>query len=93
MPRSKVGIRVERWHNVVYISYSAIQNFAKDRGFDRYRLEKIIEDLGGVRTAVNMLANTNLDTLKSNTGCWKLKMDADIVLRHMNNGGENAATT
>lgn len=93
MPRSKVGIRVERWHNIVYISYSAIQNFAKERGFDRYRLEKIIEDLGGVRTAVNMLANTNLDTLKSNTGCWKLNMDADVVLNRLQKGEGNAATT
>lgn len=80
MPRNKVGIRVERWHDMVYISYTAIQNFAKERGFDRYRLEKIIEDMGGVRASVNMLANTNADTLKTKTPCWKLRMNtADVV--------------
>lgn len=83
MPRNKVGIRIERWHNMVYISYSAIQTFAKDRGFDRYRLEKIIEELGGVRGSVNMLANTNLDTLKSNTPCWKIDMSNSAMLREL----------
>lgn len=90
MPRNKVGVRIERWHNMVYISYSAIQSFAKDRGFDRYRLEKIIEDLGGVRSSVDMLSHTSVDTMRTKTPCWKLNMDADIVLNRLVKGGVNA---
>lgn len=91
MPRSRVGVRIERWHNIVYVSYSAIQMFAKDRGFDRYRLEKIIEELGGTRASVNMLANTNLDSIRANTPCWKINMDADVVLQRLSKGGKNAS--
>lgn len=92
MPRNKVGIRIERWRNMVYISYKAIQDFAKERGFDRYRLEKIIEDLGGKRASVNMLENTNLDTLKNKTPCWQLQMDTSAVVKTMEETGGSQTT-
>lgn len=79
MPRNTVGVRIERWSGTVYIANSAITTFAKERGFDRYRLEKIIEELGGVRASVNMLANTNLDTMRTKTPCWKLDMNSENV--------------
>lgn len=79
MPRNTVGVRIERWHGLVYITNSAITTFAKERGFDRHRLEKIIEELGGVRASVNMLSNTNLDTMRTKSPCWKLNMNAENV--------------
>ena len=75
MPHNKVGVRIEVFDNLVHISQQAVNEFTKERGFDRGRFEQILADCGGKRNSVNMLANTQMDMLKTRTLCWTLDMN------------------
>lgn len=75
MPHNKVGVRIEVFDNLVHISQQAVNEFTKERGFDRGRFEQILADCGGKRFSVNMLANTQMDMLKTRTPCWTLDMN------------------
>lgn len=73
-PRSTVGIRIEPDTKHVYITVQSIIDFAKARGFDRSRIEGVIELAGGVRTSKDIFKGTAFGVVGQSTRVWKIDM-------------------
>nr|DAT05429.1 MAG TPA: Replication protein B [Caudoviricetes sp.] len=71
-PRKTVGIRIEPDTKYIYITVQAVADFAKERGFDRSRLEGVLEYAGGVRTSVDLLRGTTMALAGQQMRAWAI---------------------
>ena len=71
-PRKTVGIRIEPDTKHVFISNNAIIEFSKQRGFDRGRIEGVLESAGAVRRTKDMFAGTVMGLVGQKTRVWDI---------------------
>ena len=71
-PRRAIGIRIEPDTKCVFISNNAIIEFSKRRGFDRSRLEGVLESAGASRTNKDRFAGTAMGLVGQKTRVWMI---------------------
>lgn len=71
-PRRSIGIRIEPDTKCVFISTTAIIEFSKRRGFDRSRLEGVLESAGATRMSKDMFAGTAMGLVGQKTRVWMI---------------------
>ena len=69
---TEIGIRIEPDTKCVFISINAIIEFSKRRGFDRSRLEGVLESAGATRTNKDMFAGTVMGLVGQKTRVWMI---------------------
>lgn len=81
VPPRGIKVRVHMWENTMYITERAVQDYCSDRGINLENFERMLGELGGVRTRYEMLYNTG-SSLGTASPVWKLdtrKLDPKLV--------------
>ena len=71
-PRQTVGIRIEPDTKYIYITTQLIVEFAKERGFDRSRIEGVLESAGATRVTKDIFRGTPMGLIGSSTRTWRV---------------------